>query len=128
MLSITSTASTQAIQSTVAMPRVLSDVSASRGNSFAQQGIRLSSGGDLGLQVFASTVFQIFASKVQAPMSNIVIKQDKPMEAWHPAAAYGATGRFAVETGTNPVDLLAARLRHTHLATVNRSRHRSRLR
>ncbi|MFC9997713.1 hypothetical protein [Nocardia sp. NPDC127526] len=120
MLNITSTASTHAIQSAVAMPRVLSDVSASRGNSFAQQGIRLSSGGDLGLQVFAS--------KAQAPMSNIVIKQDKPMEAWHPAAAYGATGRFAVETGTNPVDLLAARLRHTHLATVNRSRHRSRLR
>ncbi|WP_067535088.1 hypothetical protein [Nocardia crassostreae] len=120
MLNITSTVSTHAIQSVVAMSRALCDMSASRGILASQQGIRLSSGSDLGVQVFAS--------KVQAPEHKIVIKQDEPMGAWHLADAYRAAGVSAAESGTNPADLLTVRLRNTHLATVNRSRHRSRLR
>ncbi|MFJ4652139.1 hypothetical protein ACIP5Y_12820 [Nocardia sp. NPDC088792] len=102
----------------LAMASVVSVISASRG--ILAQGIRVSSGSDLGLQGFAT--------KAQA-VEQIVIKQDKPMGAWHPAAVYAATGAVVIEAGVNPADTQAFRLRpNTHPATVIRSRHRSRLR
>lgn len=89
---------------------------ASRG-VLSLQGIRLSGGGDLGLQGFAT--------KAQA-MQTIVM-QDKPVGGWHSAVTYVATDVRADEAGANPASLRAARLRNFHLATVIRSRHRSRL-
>ncbi|MEV6770350.1 hypothetical protein AB0N05_17190 [Nocardia sp. NPDC051030] len=97
-------------------------MSASRGILAAmQQGIRLS-------RVERDLVLMGFATKSQAT-EQIVIKQDKPNGGWHPVFAYAATDAFAVETGHNPAELRAARLRPTHPpATVISSRHRSRLR
>ncbi|WP_067572447.1 hypothetical protein [Nocardia acidivorans] len=95
-------------------------MSVSRG-ILATQGIRLSGFvGDLGLQGFAT--------KTQAA-EQIVMKQDKPEGSWHQAATYVAAA-FAAETGVDPVHLLSAarRPRNIHLATVIKSRHRSRLR
>ncbi|MFI1915964.1 hypothetical protein [Nocardia sp. NPDC020380] len=103
----------------LAMASVVSVMSASRG--ILAQGIRLSSGS-------ADFALQGFATKAQAD-EQIVIKQDKPMGAWHPAAVYAATGAVVIEAGVNPADTQAFRLRpNTHPATVIRSRHRSRLR
>ncbi|MFD6351489.1 hypothetical protein ACWCW7_15670 [Nocardia tengchongensis] len=109
----------------VSMTSVMSVAPVSLG-ILASQGIRLSGmGGDLGLQVFAS--------KAQADQ-QIVIKQDKPKGYWFPAAAVVDNNAVAVETVTGatgserPVHLLAARPNTTDPASVNRSRHRSRLR
>ncbi|GAB3208780.1 hypothetical protein [Nocardia tengchongensis] len=109
----------------VSMTSVMSVAPVSLG-ILASQGIRLSGmGGDLGLQVFAS--------KAQADQ-QIVIKQDKPEGYWFPAAAVVDSNAVAVETVTGatgserPVHLLAARPNTTDPASVNRSRHRSRLR
>lgn len=109
----------------VSMTSVMSVAPVSLG-ILASQGIRLSGmGGDLGLQVFAS--------KAQADQ-QIVIKQDKPKGYWFPAAAVVDINAAAVETVTGatgserPVHLLAARPNTTDPASVNRSRHRSRLR
>ncbi|MFD7842193.1 hypothetical protein ACWEOI_21165 [Nocardia sp. NPDC004340] len=110
----------------VSMASVMSVAPVSLG-ILASQGIRMSGvSGDLGLQVFAS--------KAQADQ-QIVIKQDKPEGNWYPATAVvdTVTGS-AVETVTGatgserPVHLLAARPNTTDPASVNRSRHRSRLR
>ncbi|WP_458690234.1 hypothetical protein [Nocardia tengchongensis] len=109
----------------VSMTSVMSVAPVSLG-ILASQGIRLSGmGGDLGLQVFAS--------KAQADQ-QIVIKQDKPKGYWFPAATVVDNNAVAVETVTGatgserPVHLLAARPNTTDPASVNRSRHRSRLR
>ncbi|MCU1641554.1 MAG: hypothetical protein JWN03_1829 [Nocardia sp.] len=114
IVNITATGSTGYLATTP----VVSVMSASRG-ILAVQGIRLSGrSGDLGLQGFAT--------KTQAAQT-IVMKQDKPSGGWHPVVAAAAPGMHAVESGINPANLRPARLRDIHLATVIRSRHRSRL-
>lgn len=114
IVNITATGSTGYLVTTP----VVSVLSASRG-ILAMQGIRLSGrNGDLGLQGFAT--------ETQAAQT-IVMKQDKPSGGWHPVVAAAAPGTHAVESGINPADLRAARLRDIHPATVIRSRHRSRL-
>ncbi|MEV6069337.1 hypothetical protein AB0L82_22565 [Nocardia sp. NPDC052001] len=121
MNGIVNTASVRTMSGDLATVSTVSVMSASRG-ILATQGIRLSGFvGDLGLQGFAT--------KTQAA-EQIVMKQDKPEGSWHQAVAYAATDAFAAEAGVDPVHLLpaASRPRNIHLATVNRSRHRSRLR
>ncbi|NEW41039.1 hypothetical protein GV794_06070 [Nocardia cyriacigeorgica] len=91
----------------------LSAVSASRG-ILAMQGIGLSGVG-------------AFGTHVDNTLTPILIDpQDKPSADWHLAAAPAVVGAYAAETGNEPVQLLAARLRNAHPASVIRTRHRCR--
>ncbi|MGQ4614366.1 hypothetical protein [Nocardia sp. R7R-8] len=97
---------------------VYAPMAASRG-ILALQGIGLS-----GIGAFGKSGTHVNCAAMQASIGTE--NQDKPSAGWHPTAVEAAIGVFADETGFEPADPRAARLRTAHPATVIRTRHRCR--
>ena len=80
--------------------------------------------GVLAMQGTGQSVTSVFGAELQAPQR--VMKTDELERSWHPA--FADAGVHAADAAQMAAYLQAPRLRQAHPATVNRSRHRSRLR